>query len=101
MQFQLLCESLCACYTVQYPECVLQFITEFGSREREFLLPCHCIEELVHICVMDEFPGLVRLEKFIQVKCEFLDIVIRKFYASFHPVTDNVGHLIGKKRKTR
>ena len=45
---------------------------------------------------MHKLPGLVRLEKFVQVKGEFFDIIIRKLYASFHSVTDNVRHLIGE-----
>ena len=45
---------------------------------------------------MLKLPGLVRLEKLVQVKGKFLNVIIRKLNAFFHPVTDNVGHLIGE-----
>ena len=46
---------------------------------------------------MHKLPGLVRLEKFVQVKGEFFNIIIRKLDTFSHSVADNVGHLIGKK----
>ena len=49
---------------------------------------------------MHKLPGLVRLEKFVQVKGEFFNIIIRKLDTFSHSVADNVGHLIGKERQS-
>ena len=50
---------------------------------------------------MHKLAGFICLEKFVQIKSKFFDIVIRKFYALFHTVTNNVGHLIGEKGQSR
>ena len=39
---------------------------------------------------MHNRPRLVRLEKFVQVKGKFFDVVIRKLDTFSHSVTDNV-----------
>lgn len=46
---------------------------------------------------MHKLPGLVRFEKLVQIKGKFFNIILRKLDTFSHSVTDNVGHLIGKK----
>ena len=50
---------------------------------------------------MHKFSRLVGLEKLVQVKSEFFDIIICKLYALSYFVANNVGHLIGEKGQPR
>ena len=100
VRFEFLCQSLCAVYTVQEPEGMFQFCTEFGRREREFLLRGQCIKETVNRLLIHKITVRLDREEQIQVKGILLGFTLY-LNALLQLLTDDLGHLIGKQIKLR
>ena len=50
---------------------------------------------------MNELPGFICTEKFIQIKGILFNIIIREFYTLPYLVADDIRHLVGEERQTR
>ena len=90
---QFLCQCFCGIYTIQKPQCVLEFITQFRRRERELILFCHGIQESVYRIIINKFTRGIGREEFIQVKSIFCCFSVN-LNALRQLVLDNLGHLI-------
>ena len=93
-------QGLCAFNTIEYPERMLQLLSELRCRERELLLRREGFKETVHIRFMKESSILVHLEELVQIKCVLHGLAV-DFDALFHLITDDVRHLVCEEVEAR